>query len=865
MLAAPSSPPEKSQPSPLTSSARNFPALTFSRIKLRPRSGSNVAGFSTAPSLAPRYSIDEPLKSSVSPPGSPCNKAIVLPSKMSPPTSTSTSGSRSSSSPDSATRTKKQKTQDLLKPTLRMNAYPPNDGSHGSRDEGSNITTAVDGGMATAEEFPSTPPVVDSGRKRPLPVGGGNTAETELSSPFAQGRQMMQSLCIYSPSSKFSLSPDGKVTDSRSRPVRGQYHPQPRARTLSSSSSKMEKGGGISSSMKSMARPCSVDWPGASPVNSNRVPHSAMASSSNFPFQSLLGQRASIGNQRGSVFQMPPQRKHCLSSRYMSSSPNGNTLAGASCYYPSPSRTVPLTVIPRDGSAVKTPNNMLGLYGPSSTLPSPLIRLIDKEKVEEEAHEVDSDSTDPDMPVLSVESSRESNESHRILPNLAPRTSPSYSGDTRLTRSRFMHCSSGAPRPLLPFQLPSFSQPKEAPRSMFNSVSSLVRDKNCPRLKATAEKGLECQNSTNDSEDPNQESKYKYTLKPLQRPTLEHFPLRTTREKSRELRNASPDDNSAHFSRGDKPMPLITFGLRSSGQSSHSSNMFDRTKPSFLTSQTNGLDPIERIIRADAIAEAAKSEEPLTDDDDNDIDGDDTDFFLCLPRENQASKINPKTSTKKYWLKSTHVSFVAQPPSPSLLVLPNSENFSKHCASLASLPTPASQGCIQLNKCETSDETSSTFISVDGDTSDTKISQKYSCTKATCATNDRQFACSTLSSSSLRGLDILHEGKQIHPMPSQSKSSEYQVASTGMFKSLPSELSLNSLGLSEDSTVAGRSGQDLRPPPAMMGLLTNRQISPRDLCTPPVVGATVQQMLSPPPLQVRATTTVSCHTLPSWN
>ena len=179
-----------------------------------------------------------------------------------------------------------------------------------------------------------------------------------------------------------------------------------------------------------------------------------------------------------------------------------------------------------------------------------------------------------------------------------------------------------------------------------------------------------------------------------------------------------------HFSRGDKPMPSITFGVRSSGQSSHSSNLLDRFKPSFLNSQTNGLDPIERIIRADAIAEAAKSEEPLNDDDDNDIDGDDTDFFLCLPRENQASKINPKTSTKKYLLKSNHVSFVAQPPSPSPLVLPKSEIFSKHCASLASLQTPASQGCIQLNKCETSDETSSAFISVDGDTSDTKISQK---------------------------------------------------------------------------------------------------------------------------------------------
>ena len=51
-------------------------------------------------------------------------------------------------------------------------------------------------------------------------------------------------------------------------------------------------------------------------------------------------------------------------------------------------------------------------------------------------------------------------------------------------------------------------------------------------------------------------------------------------------------------------------------------------------------DPLEWILRADAIAEAERMNEPLTDDEeDNDNEGVDANFFLCLPSVDEANRI----------------------------------------------------------------------------------------------------------------------------------------------------------------------------------------------------------------------------------
>jgi len=341
-------------------------------------------------------------------------------------------------------------------------------------------------------------------------------------------------------------------------------------------------------------------------------------------------------------------------------------------------------------------------------------------------------------------------------------------------------------------------------------------------------------------------------------------------------------------------MPSITLHLGGSGQVANSSNASD-TVPSFLPQQgvlpipqtssrslfkssTNARDPIERIIRDDAIAEALRSEEPLTDHDDS---VGDEEFLLCLPRKNQANEIHSKTTMKKY--PSNHVGFLVESPSHSSLVSSRSGSFSRRCSSLASSPAPTvfeegspiKKSCdlCGLNKCETSYDTFTTSSSLsDCNPSDLMSSPKCSRTKTLCATKDRLSVCSMLSTSSLCGLDIVHEaslgnqGSNKAHVLLQSNSSEYP-ASTGVFRPLRSELSLNSLGLSVDSTDVGPNQRDLFSPPVTGGLRTNTQISPRDLCTPPTVRGvrTSQQMLSPPPLQCRATTRLSYDAFPVWH
>lgn len=390
-----------------------------------------------------------------------------------------------------------------------------------------------------------------------------------------------------------------------------------------------------------------------------------------------------------------------------------------------------------------------------------------------------------------------------------------------------------------------------------------------------------------------------------------------------------------------KPMPSITLSIPSSAGRARSLSLHDADdaasrSPKFLPRTVPGktlqpksrslfdassarTDPLERILRADAIAEAARSDEPLTDDDSDD-DGDEGGFLLCLPQsssqETDGSQLSGSPKKKNFSFKqSSHGTGSFRSGSPTL----SSSSINKpsrhghftrrskcgDCTSsfhsLTSPPAPTIfeegfatldkdndlghpmstlEGSLQgLNKRETSDATFTTFCSLsDCDFSDIMASPKYPrSSKALSSTKDRQSVCSMLSmSSSLCGLDIVHETSMgieatydKFPTLGQSGSSE-APASVGMFKPLRSELSLNSLGLSMDSLDAlgaGENHRDLYDPIPGARNTIKRSLSPRDLFTPPVGtdARTSKQMLSPPPLKCRENSPTPFNTYQRWS
>ena len=333
-------------------------------------------------------------------------------------------------------------------------------------------------------------------------------------------------------------------------------------------------------------------------------------------------------------------------------------------------------------------------------------------------------------------------------------------------------------------------------------------------------------------------------------------------------------------------MPSITFDI------SEQTEVPTSTGPSFLprvpvaTRKCRSLfspvcteeDPIESIMRADAIAEAAKSSEPLTDDD---SDGEGGDFLLCLPstsHEKEDSqgggdeeRKSPFNSIEPFGFLSESPSFSRRAESPLLtkslsgsLTSRRRQCSNQSLRGLASPMTPtileegttvpsADESGVLPQMCfgsdpfhrlgplegmgrrETSDATFTTFCSLsDGEASEMMSSPKFTPAKA--LGGRKQSTASLLSTSSLRGLDIVHEASMSSaegsldrvPVLLPSGSSEFSVP---MFKSLRSELSMNSLGLSVDS-ASEDVGRDLYTPVAM-GPLSGRP------------------MLSPPPLRGR--------------
>jgi hypothetical protein len=344
---------------------------------------------------------------------------------------------------------------------------------------------------------------------------------------------------------------------------------------------------------------------------------------------------------------------------------------------------------------------------------------------------------------------------------------------------------------------------------------------------------------------------------------------------------ACSDCDSSQLSRGDdKPMPSITLNFRRKEDASSPC----MTSPSFLPrplpmaenksrslfNSSNSQDPsLERILRADAIADAARSNEPLTDDD-SDIDGDDTGFLLCLPQALCKKPPNATDTCHAQKKNAPKSSLMIRAESPLFNMCSDSPLVSKsksggfmrrkcsghslHGLSSPTAPTIYEEGSETLyestlttpfhplpshaDSCFNhfdnripSDATFTTFCSLsDCDASDALGNHAHPPSKNLGTIKGRPSMGSLMSASSLCGLDIVHEtfsneATDQVPVLLPSGSSEFGA---NLFK----PMSMNSLGLSVDSAEAGGDQRDLFTPVA-------------------IAAASSKQLLSPPPLRHR--------------
>jgi len=266
-----------------------------------------------------------------------------------------------------------------------------------------------------------------------------------------------------------------------------------------------------------------------------------------------------------------------------------------------------------------------------------------------------------------------------------------------------------------------------------------------------------------------------------------------------------------------------------------------------LFNPSHADDRIEQILRADAMAEAAKSNEDLTDDE-SDSEGLGSDFLLCSPKTN-ASKMLHKTEKRpaREAMLPLKPAFRAESPSFVGKLRTNSIGSFKKKRSFSSPATPtiAEEGFAIFDRDFCKGSTSNEDMCSLSDYDDTMISPYHShplppTNGIAMKTTNFDYPHSSLHSmSSLYGLDIVDESPadelrdKVPPsLPSESSqlfrhSDESDMGLMG-FRPMRSELSQNSLGLSVDS--AGDADQ-------------------RDLFTPPVT--TMRSMQSPPPLPKR--------------
>ena len=362
------------------------------------------------------------------------------------------------------------------------------------------------------------------------------------------------------------------------------------------------------------------------------------------------------------------------------------------------------------------------------------------------------------------------------------------------------------------------------------------------------------------------------------------------------FRPLSPRRDRHHDVGPRRPMPSITLNLDTIlGEGVHQVPSLPSRSPSFLPRPVPFVqggsrslfdttkDPIEGILLADAIAEAAKSNEPLTDDEGSEFDGDRSDFLLDLPRREVDGGIAPpapssnpsqaETTRKKIYFRPMTTAGLHAPHAPSLNRRPSQDGPQDTWEMGLALSSAAAAAEVAAshegpNKRAFSD---AAFAVAHRDSPSEPARELSSCGPKHPRPNandadvvmptgggDRQsssVACSLLSMSSLCGLSIVHEihpGGRAGPDNDQcrptatplppTESSEF-MAATIQAQLFRSDFSENSLGFSLDSNDGCVYQRDLFTPPVLSSYATPRSTPRR----------------RPPPHASRTTTTTTTH------
>lgn len=595
-------------------------------------------------------------------------------------------------------------------------------------------------------------------------------------------------------------------------------------------------------------------------------------------FLSMRSNRTSIGHQN-SPFKMlpprlgdqsqgsndPPELIHSSYSPFVSSPTrfaSSPTRFASSSPYASPSpRVVPLKILSRDGSPVEHAKlasaagdvPKLGMdylpYDPSTSsqavMSSPLMRSLDQFAKKDSMEQMNDEDGEEEklsgaaMPSLLGKSSK-SHSDYPQLPRikLTPRSKSNYAslmldasplGEAKPPRLNLLASSSGRP---LRMRTENSGDQEDA------EMDSLLS-------------GFGHHNNANDDEPLNgKQLKRDYSLDRVESEESEMVAIARTPLLLPSFCAQAKDQKAAPVET--KPMKSITFKTPEHdrdrlGSPSFLPRFVPSTKSRSLFNSPRVDDPVEQIIRADAIAEAAKSNEELTDDE-SDSEEPGSDFLLCSPKA-YASEMLHKMEKRPTKALPVKPSYRAESPSFGRSRASSIGSLKKKTRSFSSPTTPtiAEEGLASFdatfskstttNECthqgfghrDRSAATLSSSCSL-SDCDDATLNHCHSHTMPTSI--DVGIKNIGLSMTSLCGLDIVDESVEFRdkvPASLPSESSQIPKQAEGVVGLRRSDFSQNSLGLSVDSVGDAEH---------------------RDLFTPPLMAT--RNMQSPPPLPRRS-------------
>ena len=316
-----------------------------------------------------------------------------------------------------------------------------------------------------------------------------------------------------------------------------------------------------------------------------------------------------------------------------------------------------------------------------------------------------------------------------------------------------------------------------------------------------------------------------------------------------------------------RPMPSITLNLETIGGGCQ---RVPSRSPSFLPRPVQFVrggsrslfdttnDPIEGILLADAIAEAAKSNEPLTDDEGSEFGGDHSDFLLSMPSFENRREADPgrvtsspvpsskarqaETAARKRFPFRPRTTAAAGIHAPSLHSRPSLDNEpgdpweavggSAPSSATAAHEGPDERAFSDAARRDRPSEPSRSEIPTSGPNCPRPSARDADVVAPTRADQPpSSAACRMLSMSSLCGLSIPHEiqpgggagsdydfrrhASTTTPQLPPSESSEFAAAGIKPYL-FRSEFSENSLGFSLDSNDGCVYQRDLFTPPVSM-------------------------------------------------